>query len=121
MPIRDRASLPTPPKSVRSCCLTSHPSLCCVALYVTLQDEDEEMAAALDDEEGEGLRLASTALEANAGGCREGKYRRDAVCAHWVCLWVVGRAVLLGASCRQQPGWGGPQRSAPPASCRVAD
>lgn len=32
------------------------------------QDEDAELAAAMDDEDGEGLRLASTALEANAGG-----------------------------------------------------
>ena len=40
----------------------------CMHETQTMQDEDEEMAAALDDEEGDGMRLASTALEANTGG-----------------------------------------------------
>jgi SNF2 family DNA or RNA helicase len=36
------------------------------ARWETEGDEDEEMAAALDEEDGEAMRLASTALEANA-------------------------------------------------------
>lgn len=55
----------------------------------TMQDEDEEMAAALDDEEGDGMRLASTALEANTGGCR------GAVCLGWL-------GVATGQGCSRQ-------------------